>query len=77
MTSKEIIKLIDDTANTLFRCPDGWPSMEQHHLPGTPPNLIFLNTPQRTNWELITAMRESYKKSVKVIIGRVMGVDLE
>lgn len=77
MNIAEIKELIDKTAESILRCPDGWPSMERHDQPGTPRNLIFVSIYPFPPKELIEAMRASYKVSVRRIVEQVVGIRLE
>lgn len=80
MRTTEIAERINESAETLFRTPDGWASMERHDLPGTPRNLVFSPVQpvtKMTNEELIDAMRRSYVAEVKQLVSRITGVDIE
>lgn len=80
MKPEQIAELIEEKAKTLFRCSDGWASMERHDLPGSPRNLIFSPIPpvnKMTSEELIEAMRSSYIVSVKRLVARITGVDID
>lgn len=77
MTASEIANYINTEAQTLFRHPDGWPSMERHDLPGTQRNLLFVPCPGKLPEELIKAMRLSYEANVKKIVHRILDGTLE
>lgn len=66
-------KEIEKYAETLFRTPDGWPSMQRHDQPGSPRNLLLIPAPGVEPQELTKMMRASFTASVLQLIQKVLG----